>query len=285
MGHIVNLVRWEWFKLYKRWMPWILLAILLAFTQLYLWGNFASRSTGGGGHGFAAFTLPGSLSGTLFVAHSIGAVLIIILSASVIGTEYGWGTLRGIMVRGTGRWQHLAGKLLLLSTVAAAALVITVAVTSLSSLLAGALAGEAPTTWGPSPGWGDGAVTLAKAWMGLIPYVALAAIVTILTSSSAAGIGLGLGYYFVEQIAVTILIYLFGWFETVADYLLGYNVTAWMLSSQLGDGGGIFANDTDISSYPGELHALIVISVYTLAMCAFALWIFRRKDIGGVKGG
>ena len=32
--HVLRLTRWEWFKLRKRWMPWILLAIAVALTQL-----------------------------------------------------------------------------------------------------------------------------------------------------------------------------------------------------------------------------------------------------------
>ena len=36
---VLNLSRWEWFKLWRRWMPWILLAIMLLFSQLAVWGN------------------------------------------------------------------------------------------------------------------------------------------------------------------------------------------------------------------------------------------------------
>ena len=42
------------------------------------------------------FVLPDSLSNGLAVAHSIGVILIMILASSVLGTEYGWGTLRKV---------------------------------------------------------------------------------------------------------------------------------------------------------------------------------------------
>ena len=32
--HVLRLTRWEWFKLRKRWRPWVLLAIAVALTQL-----------------------------------------------------------------------------------------------------------------------------------------------------------------------------------------------------------------------------------------------------------
>ena len=38
---VLRLIRWEWFKLRKRWMPWILLAIAIAMTQLLLWGDYS----------------------------------------------------------------------------------------------------------------------------------------------------------------------------------------------------------------------------------------------------
>ena len=35
---VLSLVRWEWFKLRRRWMHWILLAILALVTQIAIWG-------------------------------------------------------------------------------------------------------------------------------------------------------------------------------------------------------------------------------------------------------
>ena len=40
--HVLRLTRWEWFKLRKRWMPWILLIVALAVVQATLWGFYAS---------------------------------------------------------------------------------------------------------------------------------------------------------------------------------------------------------------------------------------------------
>ena len=40
--HVLRLTRWEWYKLRKRWMPWILLIVALAVVQATLWGFYAS---------------------------------------------------------------------------------------------------------------------------------------------------------------------------------------------------------------------------------------------------
>jgi len=51
IGRIGNLAIWEWFKLRRRWMLWILLIFAILFAQLAVWGSFFSyqnlQSTGG----------------------------------------------------------------------------------------------------------------------------------------------------------------------------------------------------------------------------------------------
>ena len=40
--HVLRLTRWEWFKLRKRWMPWLLLAVAIVVVQATLWGFYAA---------------------------------------------------------------------------------------------------------------------------------------------------------------------------------------------------------------------------------------------------
>jgi hypothetical protein len=51
MGNVLTIMRWEWFKLLRRRMTWILLAILFGFTQLTVLGAYTSyrsvAATGG----------------------------------------------------------------------------------------------------------------------------------------------------------------------------------------------------------------------------------------------
>ena len=177
--HVLRLIRWEWFKLRKRWMPWTLLIVTLAVVQATLWGFYASYGNVGNEYasgypgvpdargrapivritcadildGTAAakaeevseefreqarktplrrdrclsiveqiaedrerhrgfFVLPGGLANGLGVVQYIGVLLVMILGASTVGAEYGWGTLRTALTRGTGRWQFLAAKAL-----------------------------------------------------------------------------------------------------------------------------------------------------------------------------
>lgn len=51
IGKVAGLAAWEWFKLRRRWMVWILLVFAVLFAQLAVWGSFFSysnlRETGG----------------------------------------------------------------------------------------------------------------------------------------------------------------------------------------------------------------------------------------------
>ncbi len=230
MAHVMNLTRWEWYKLRRRWMPWIMLGVLLVVSQLFVWVSYSVNRSEQSGDVYASFTLPGSIPNVLGLAHSIGVILVLILTASVLGTEYRWRTLRSILARGTGRWQYMASKIVLLILLAGGALLIVMAVTAVSSLIAGALAGDAPAGSSASVRWIDVPIAFGKAWFSFLPYIALATFFTVLTTSSAAGMAISLVYYYAESIVVAIFLNLFTWFETVASYLLGRNVTALMRS-------------------------------------------------------
>ena len=61
------------------------------------------------------FAFPDQPHQRLIVGRGFGGILIMILAASLIGSEYGWGALRTVLTKGTGRWPLLASKLLLLA--------------------------------------------------------------------------------------------------------------------------------------------------------------------------
>lgn len=278
MAHILNLTRWEWYKLRRRWLPWIMLGLLLVVSQAYVWVSYFFNRTEQSSDVYHNFTLPGSIPNALGLAYSVGIVVVVILTASVLGTEYRWKTLHAILARGTGRWQYLASKFLLLGLVTAGALVIIMATTALSSLIAGALAGGAPEGSSGTARWLDVPIAFGKTWFAFFPYIALAAFFTVLTTSSAAGMAISLVYYYAESIMVAIFLNVFTWFETAASYVLGRNAAAWMTS---GDDMQVirFAFGAGFGTLPSALHAFLVLAVYVLALGALAFWLLRRRDL------
>jgi ABC-type transport system involved in multi-copper enzyme maturation permease subunit len=221
-----------------------------------------------------AFTLPASLSGAYGVAHTVGLILIAVLTASAIGLDHGLGTLRAMLARGTGRSPLLIGKFLLLASVAAAALLIVGLVTIASSMIAGSLA-ELPAGGVPAASWTDAAIDASKTWLSFLPFVAFTAAVTVLTQSTAAGMAIALGYSFTEGLLITLLSAIFEWFEPVADYLLMRNINAFA-GGGFGPGGG----NSDIT----QSHAAIVLATYAVVLGGVAILRFRWRDVAGAAG-
>jgi ABC-type transport system involved in multi-copper enzyme maturation permease subunit len=313
-------------------MPWLLLLLLVGFSQAAIWGNLYSyrhlKSTGAevrfgiadqsGGHAncndlvagkvpgrlrnadpsvvqaliaqcnqtstqqqlqkrlqdtYQNFTAPGSLLYILQKSQVFVVLLATILGASLIGSEYGLGTLRPILASGTGRWQYLAAKLVLMAVVVAGALAILTSTSYLASLGARAIESASPGGAAAST-WGGVAGAFAKDWFSLLPDIGLIAFVTVLVGSTASGLAIGLGYYFAELVLV-VLFSPFSWFDSIANYLLGRAMAGW-------NGGGPF-NSNNIA-VPGNLQSIFVLAVYSLVLGGLAFAVFVRRDVQGTVG-
>ena len=225
--------------------------------------------------------LPGSVTNAVGLIHGLGVILVAIMTASLLGTEFGWGTLRLVLAKGTGRWQLLSAKLLLIALLVGAALAIIAATTAASSMIASSLVSERPEA--PTE-WAEAAATFGRAWFGLLPYAALAGVVTVLASSSVAGIAAAVGYLFTEWTVAALLLSKFDWAQNVADYMLGRNITAWILGTGGGESEVLLGTSTPIGEFPDALHAFLVLAVYIIALGGLAFWHFQRKDIRGASG-
>ena len=201
--HLLLLIQGEWFKLKRRWLPWILLAFAVLVSQAFLWGFYIVYhvTDGEGTNAFISdyqytgetvhieltctdlfggyveeiiqplseeerlivqreivewgaescsdyasedeslflFVMPGSILASLVLMFMtrLPFLLIMILSASMLGSEYGWGTLRMALLRGIGRWQILSAKLVLCVLVGIGWLVVIALVNIVSSVIAG----------------------------------------------------------------------------------------------------------------------------------------------------
>ena len=344
IGQVLRLTRWEWFKLHRRRMPWILLLIGVAISQLIFWSTYAFVATGGpaaqssisfdatdtagetveieltcaditdmqggelpleierfsqeeqqniarslqqfaesceslnedSGNIREAMFLPNSLMFALVSSLAFfGVILVMILAASVPGTEYGWGTLRTVLVRGVGRWQLLASKTLVIALASVGLSALVLAIVGLASVIAtltleGEIVGAGE--------WSELAIAFGKLIYVYLPYVALAVLMSVLTSSSGMGIAISVGYYVIEQIVVGILAN-FEWFEGISTFVLGRAASGWMDSGDFSFGAG------GIGAVPDPLPAAMVMLGYTVILGGLAFWLFQRKDVAGAKGG
>jgi hypothetical protein len=125
---VLPLLRSELFRLRRRWMPWAILLFVVGVTvALYLLlygttqGQIAALQNGTAGSGpqqneaqlrqqLLQLRPAAMMQFGLGVVGGVGAVVLIVLSASVFGSEFNWGTLRVILALGAGRARFLGAK-------------------------------------------------------------------------------------------------------------------------------------------------------------------------------
>lgn len=344
MQHTLQLTKWEWFKVRRLRMPWILLAIAVLVSQLGVWvnylafhnddvnilmsGGFSSYSvawdeptpgsytitcsdfvndrmppgldqipedrraellkeieawrTEGVCDRFASrkqlrrgFTLPNSITQSIAIISSfrpiaIGPILIMILAASIVGSEYGYGTLRTVLAGGIGRWKFLFAKMLLLIRMSSDALIVITLVTVASSLAIALISTDDSGGIADSGKWSEVVLIFLKTVYGLLPFISLGVFATVLTTSRGVGITLSVGYFIVESILATLL-RLNETLADVADYLLIQAFLSW-------------------TTIPSELNSSQALGVflailgYTVILVAATAWVFKQRDIAGATG-
>ena len=280
ISQLALLTRWEWYKLSRRRILWVLLILALALPQVVLWGGFVVFQFEDSARGI--FVLPSSLITALRINYPLGAILIMILTSTVVGSEYGWGTLRTALAKGPGRWQFLVSKALLLALLGLATLLLVSLTVAISSLIATYLTLDDTGWFVQTSQWSEFGVVLGKTAFGLVPYMVIGLFFTVLTSSSAGGVSTSLAYYFVVEHAVTpLLSFLFDWFDPISNYVLGHAVDGWMAEFGGAVGLAALANSDGL---PSVLHGFLVMLGYIVVAGAASLWLFQRRDVTGARG-
>ena len=99
----------------------------------------------------------------------IGPILVMILAVSSIGSEYGLGTLRTTLTRGTGRWQLMSSRMILLVLAAAVGLLAVAVAAAVASVVAAVIPPGEDGGIADSGRWLDAAIMFGKAVCALAP--------------------------------------------------------------------------------------------------------------------
>jgi ABC-2 type transport system permease protein len=288
---MINLIRAEWLKLSRRPLSWILLILFLVLlvaqilTQFALTLGMPVRS----GIVSAQFEewrrgvlFPGIFATALSHVNGLGGIFAVIFAAGAIGSEYSWGTLRTQLARDPARDRYLLAKLTTIMLMLATA---TLLATLLAALLSAVLSPILGSAISITPGdLMNLIVAILRALYVLLPYVLLTAYATLLTRSVLGGVAIGLSYIIVETGfgALALLRVLGGVWALVYNLTIGQNINTLTLMNR--HAFGLRPETTaplDLSQLPSPLQATIVVAVYSVLFLAFALILFRRRDITG----
>jgi ABC-type transport system involved in multi-copper enzyme maturation permease subunit len=212
-------------------------------------------------------------TGLGFVA-SFGTTVVIILTASLIGSEFSWGTIRTILPRARSRSAFLTAKVL-------TAVLFAVAVTLIGAAVALLASGIVTVTDHLDSGLGpDGAARLVESvgrtFYTMLPYVALTLCVTVWTRSVAAGIGIGVSFLFLQGAVVELISLAGGPFDRLPGALIDRNVQALLSVNSAGLRDNYFST-TQVM--PSPWQAAGVLGFYTIALVALAYYGIGRRDI------
>jgi ABC-type transport system involved in multi-copper enzyme maturation permease subunit len=219
---------------------------------------------------------------TVFDAGS--GILLLIVSARLVGMEYSGGTIRVLLARGAGRVRLLLAKLTALAALgvvllAGFLLLATAAVAAVTVAWEGSLTRIASL---PGTAWTDLAIIVLIAMASMGVCILLGAAAAVLGRSLAFGVGAALALFPIDNIAPTLLRLVNGltgwhvWLDVTA-YLLGPNLNVLPVLMQ--------TDHTADAGFSPPLvkvdatHAWLVVAAWALALAVLAFGLTRRRDV------
>lgn len=285
---MLRLLRSEVYRLRRRWMPWVLLLlIVLAGVGLYLLVYAGAQASLQAERSGAVPAQPGTAEAMtdllrqmrpdrvqgfgISVVSGIGSVMLIVFAASQVGAEFGWGTLRTLLAHGAGRATFLAAKLLSIAGFGVLFIFVGVVAAIIGSYLVTTIAR------GDTSGLDLGAIAnaAAKGYYTFLPYMALAALIAVWSRSAGAGIAAGLVVYFTEGLIASLLVQFNRDYAGIVNLGLSRNATA--LTRDIAATG--VTQDPTAITLPDPGHAAVVLAVYTVLFVAIAYWRLRTRDV------
>jgi len=287
---VTRLIGTELFKLRKRLMTRVLLFVLIGLMVVIYMLLLAVSKVPLPAHAQDQINaqdiqnvlgLPTAIPFALSLLSSFGTVLAVILTASSMGSEYGWGTIRTFLICSESRLKFLGAKLIAAIMMILVGMVIGVAAGFVMSLITTAIGGYAfDFSFATGNFLWQQFVQFWRTFYVIMPYVLLGFLFAILGRSLMPGIAVGIGVFFLETIITVFMRAAGGWIARVPNYLLSANVDSITALNHLpaafsqGPGG-------NAGQLPGVWHGAIVLLAYSLAFLMLGMFIFRRRDVTG----
>jgi ABC-type transport system involved in multi-copper enzyme maturation permease subunit len=231
----------------------------------------------------ANFAFPYSLA---FVLRNgtVALLALLILSATITGDEFGWGTIRTTLLASSHRRRILAVRLTALATTAVGLFVAMLLLGALLPFLIGVAGAGLPAVLPPLDVGGLGLLLLADL-LAAAAVIAAVTLITLLFRNGALALA-GLPVYLAVEAAVLALLLRFETFQERGD--LAWTLDGFPLRGfvWLTDHAGRIA--TGLPSYPGEAVSralvgaelpMLTLAVVATGLTALAFRRFQRMDI------
>jgi ABC-type transport system involved in multi-copper enzyme maturation permease subunit len=278
----------ELMKIRTRWLPYVVLLALIvgAAAQVLLFGVVAYHDSDqgvDGNPGLRSFAMPWALHTMLDSGQFWGAILIAFVIASMVATEYGWGTVRLAIARGQSRTRYLATKLLGATITATALLLITLAIAVAMALIASWFEGEPITLdvrGGPSPA--EVPVMVGRAALGILPYGMLAFCLAIIGRSTTLGATGLLVYKLGESILLPLFENLGGFWADLRVLFLGHYAEALIAANRIDEqeyASLAFRSQPVAAELPDPWLAAAMLLLWTALLAAVAFAVFSARDL------
>ena len=213
-------------------------------------------------------TMSNGSDGPIPTIYMIGLVMVVVFSATLVGSEYRWNTLRPLLARSPRRNALLSAKW---ATSVVYVVVFAVYAVGFALLLStiGTLIVGAGFEW-----TGEDVVMSVEAVARLIvvflPWAAIALTAALVTRSNAAGIALGIAYAVVEPLMIGLLASISSSFRSLERGSVAYN------SERIWTFGG-----EDDATFSQVVSSAGVLALWVTALVGVSYWLFNRRDVTG----
>lgn len=276
----MSLLRMELLKLVKRPMTRVLFVLLhggIGFGIVLGFLNLRGVESDVRDAILADLTMPGIFPWAAGLLAIFGSIMLSILAASAIGSEYSWGTLRPMLATGMPRANFLAAKLAALAIVAFTFLMLAMLMCAALAVPIALLYDRPMLNDTFDLAWVGGlAAVVGRTYLAIAVPMVIAFLVALAGRSQAAGIGAGLGMLIGEQV-VGLLLSSTGldWAEWIVQRLPSYNTQSLLRYNRTFSG---------LELVPGTLGQgtiLLTLAIYAAICVAAAFAFFSRRDIRG----
>lgn len=250
----------ELIKLRRRWMVLGTFGPLLTFAVASTMVQFILSDKAGPENLLkspAQLARPNGIARVLMELAPFAGVVVVVVFASGFATEFGWGTLRNLLVRQPNRSSLLAGKFLALLDFVFVGTVITAAGTMITAWVMGQVKDIPVDAWFTAAGLSALGASGLNFMLSTVGWASLGAFAALILRSPGGAVGAVLAFLPIEGL-------INGWWDKGPRWLPG------ALFAAVANGGSM-----DVSYQ----RALALTLGYSLAAMSLALWLFIRSDV------